>query len=146
MSKATTLLTKLGGSKKRWLLKKIKLPWIKHTVFHCKTWWTDNLFILFPGLFEIIAQSALGSAIPFHWSYVEIVRKQVICEFLHLRILSSTKKSNKKAHQPNLPVMGLSSALRYLPADNRVWWPKKCIMQANSIKPNNGWNYWPNFL
>ena len=54
MSKPTALPTKLGGSKKKMLLlNKIKLTW------------TDSLNILFPGLFDIIVQSALGSAIPF---------------------------------------------------------------------------------
>ena len=65
VSKATTLPTKLGGSKKRWLLNKIKLTWDKKIVFHCKEWWAASLFILFPGLFEIVAQSADGTAILF---------------------------------------------------------------------------------
>ena len=37
MPKATILPTKLDGSKKRWLLNKIKLTW-ENTVFHCKEW------------------------------------------------------------------------------------------------------------
>ena len=35
----------------------------------------------------------------------------MLCEFLHLRILSRTEKGTKQGHQPNLAVMGLSSAL-----------------------------------
>ena len=37
--------------KKRWRLNKIKLTW-ENTVFHCRAWWTDSLYVLFPGLFE----------------------------------------------------------------------------------------------
>ena len=50
MSKATTLPTKLGGSKNRWLLNKIKLSWEQNIVLHCPDKGTDCLFILFPGL------------------------------------------------------------------------------------------------
>ena len=45
-------------------------------------------FLLFPGPFDIIIQSALESAIPL---YVEVVRKRVFWEILHLGILSSTE-------------------------------------------------------
>ena len=92
MSKATTLTTKLGGSKKRLLLNKIKLTREKKTLSHCKACWTDSFLILFTGLLEIIAQSALGLAIPLYWMYVEVVRKRVLCEFLRLGILSSAEK------------------------------------------------------
>ena len=43
VSKATTLPTKLGGSKKRWQINKIKLTWEMKTVFHCKEWWAAYL-------------------------------------------------------------------------------------------------------
>ena len=51
--------------KKRWLLNKIKWSLEKKTVFHCNEWWATSLLILILGLFEIIAQSAHGSAIHF---------------------------------------------------------------------------------
>ena len=65
---------------------KIKFTWEKNTEVHEKAWWIDSLFISFPGLFEIIAHSALGSAISFCWMYVEVVRKQVFCEFSLLKM------------------------------------------------------------
>ena len=43
--------------------------------------------------------------------YVEVVRRQVLCDFLHLWVLSGTEKDTKQAHQPDLAVMGLSFAL-----------------------------------
>ena len=43
---------------KRWLLSKIKLTLEKKIEFHCKEWWAASIFVLFPGLFAIIAQSA----------------------------------------------------------------------------------------
>ena len=43
VSKATTLPTKLGGSKKRWLPNKIKLNWEEKTAFPCKEWWAASL-------------------------------------------------------------------------------------------------------
>ena len=106
------LSTIIVGSKKRWLFIKIKLTWGKNTVFHCREWWNDSLFILFIGSFKIIAESDLWSANPFYWMYGEIVRRRVLCEFLNLGILSSTAKGTKWAHQPDLTVMGLSSTLR----------------------------------
>ena len=39
-----TLPTKLGESKKRWLLKEIKLTLWEISVFHCKEWWAASLF------------------------------------------------------------------------------------------------------
>ena len=65
VSKATMLPTKLGQSKTRWLLNKIKLASEKKTIFHGNKWWAASLFTLFPGLFEIIAQSVHGSTIHF---------------------------------------------------------------------------------
>ena len=48
------------------MLNKIKLTWVNINLFHCKAWWwTDSHFILFPGLLQIIALSALGSATHF---------------------------------------------------------------------------------
>ena len=38
VSKATTLPTKLGGIKQRWLLNKIKLTREPKTVFHCQVY------------------------------------------------------------------------------------------------------------
>ena len=63
MSKATTLSTKLGMSKKRWLLNKNQNNLGKENcIFHCKELRAAFIFILFPGLFEIVAQSADGTA------------------------------------------------------------------------------------
>ena len=47
-------------------------------------------------LFEIIAQSAHGSAIRFLWMYVEVARKRMFDDFLHFGILSSPKKVQDK--------------------------------------------------
>ena len=52
-------------------------------IFHSKEWWAASLFVLFPGLFEIVAQSADGTAKLLLWIYVDVVRKWVLCEFLH---------------------------------------------------------------
>ena len=95
VSKAATLLSKLGGSKKRWLLNKIKLTWEKKIAFHCKEKRAASLFILFPGLFEITAQSAHGTKILVFGMYVEIVRKWVLLDFLHFGVLSSNEKGTK---------------------------------------------------
>ena len=96
VSKATTLPTKQRKKiKKRWLLNKIKLTWEKKTVFHCKEWWAASLFILFPGLFEIVAQSADGTAILFLGMHVDVVRKWVLLDFLHFGVLSHTEKGTK---------------------------------------------------
>ena len=67
MSKATTLQTKLGGRKKMMAAqtksncpgKRTLYPIARHREF-------TPLFILFPGLFEIIVQSTLGTAILFY--------------------------------------------------------------------------------
>ena len=120
VSKATTLPTKLDGSKKRWLLNKIKLPWEKKIVFHCKEWWDASRFILLPGLFKIVAQSADGTGILFLGMYVEVVRKWVFCDFLHFGVLSHTENSTKWAYQPKLAVLGLSAALNL---DRPQMWP-----------------------
>ena len=112
LAKATTLLTKLGGSKTRWLLNKTKLTYKMKTVY-CKEWWAASLFILFPGLpvFEIIAQSADGTAILFLEMDVDVVRKWVLWAFLHFGVLSHTAKGTKWVYQPKLDVLGLSTAL-----------------------------------
>ena len=150
MSKATTRPTKLGGSKRRWLFNKIKLTWEENTVFHRKEWWIDSLFILFPGLFYIIVQSAIRSAIPFYWMYLEVVSRRVLCEFLHLGILSSTEKGTKQAHQPNLAVMGLNCASRIDPflaiylswksCGSLIWDPSLKLSWVGSLhyKPESG--------
>ena len=52
-------------------------------IFHSKEWWAASLFVLFPGLIEIIAQSADGTAKLLLWIYVDVVRKWVLWEFLH---------------------------------------------------------------
>ena len=111
LAKATTLLTKLGGSKTRWLLNKIKLTYEMKTVFHCKEWWAASLFILFPGLFEIIAQSADGTEILFLEMGADVVRKWVLWAFLHFGVLSHTAKGTKWVYQPKLDVLGWSAAL-----------------------------------
>ena len=41
---ATIIPARLGGSKKRWRLNKIKLTWEKQTIFHLEKWWTATLF------------------------------------------------------------------------------------------------------
>ena len=63
------------GVIKRWHLNKIKLTWATKTVFHCKELRAASLFRLFPGLFEIVAQSADGTAKLSVEMYVDIVRK-----------------------------------------------------------------------
>ena len=40
-------------------------------------------FLLFPGLFDIIAQLVYGSTISI-WLYVGVVKKWLLCDFLHL--------------------------------------------------------------
>ena len=90
VSKATRLLTKLGRSKKWLLTNNIKLTLEKKVVFHCKEWWAASLFILFQGLFEIIAQSADWTAILFLGMYVDVARKLVLWDFLHFGVLSHT--------------------------------------------------------
>ena len=141
--KATTLPTKLGGNKKRWLPNKIKSTWEKKTVFHCKEWWAASIFALFPCLFEIVTQSADGTAKLLLWMYVDIFREWVLWDFLHFGVLSSTKKGTKWAYQPNLAELGLSPALKL--------WNRCCITLnypkyfqiANSKKMDlspSGWN------
>ena len=49
-------------------------------------------FFIIPGLFQIIAQSAYGLAIPSVWMYVGVVNKWLLCDFLHFGILFSTEK------------------------------------------------------
>ena len=120
------------GSKKWWLLIKIKLTWEKNTVFHCREWRNDSLFILFIGLFQIIAESDLWSAKPFYWMYGEIVRRRVLCEFLNLGILSSTAKGTKWAHQPDLAVMGFSSAVRHVSSISSMKFLNKILTYTHS--------------
>ena len=64
LSKATTLPEKHGGNKKKKTVQTHKTTRGKKTLFHRKKWWAAPLFILFPDLFEIIAQSAHGSGKP----------------------------------------------------------------------------------
>ena len=54
----------LVGVKKKTAARKNQLTLEKKAVglFLCKEWWTTSLFILFPGLSDIIAQSADGTA------------------------------------------------------------------------------------
>ena len=75
VSKATTLRTKLGGSKKRWLLKQNNINLGKGNFIPLQGLWATSLFITFPGLFEIIAQSADGTAILIYGMYVDVGRK-----------------------------------------------------------------------
>ena len=44
--------------------------------------------------------------------YVDVARKWVLWDFFHFGVLSCTDNSTKSANQPNLAVLGLSSALR----------------------------------
>ena len=104
------LLSKTTTCKKRWLLNKIRLTWEAKTALHCKEWWAASLFILFQSLFKIIAQSAHGTANLLFWMYVDVVRQWLLLDFLHFGVLSSTEKGTKWAYQPNLAVLGLSSA------------------------------------
>ena len=62
MLKATILPTTLGGSKKRWLLKQNQINLGKENCIPLQGMWAAFLFISPPGLFEIVAQSADGTA------------------------------------------------------------------------------------
>ena len=79
-------------------------------------------FLLFPGLFKIIAQSAYGSAIPSVWMYVGVVRKWFVCDFWHFGILFSTKKGTNQTYQSNVAALGLSSALKAKKVKVIVWY------------------------
>ena len=46
--------------------------------------------------------------------YVDVVRKRVLWDFLHLGVLSHTEKDTKWAYQSKLAVLELSTALIYL--------------------------------
>ena len=80
-------LRKLGELKK-WMLNKIKLTWEKNTVFHCKEWWTDSLFMLFPGYSQLVDQQ---------YHFIECMWRFsgdgcVANFYLHTWILPSTEK------------------------------------------------------
>ena len=84
--------------KKRWLLNKIKWTLEKKTVLYCNEWWATSLLILILGLFEIIAQSAHGSAIHFVQCTWRLSGKGAFGLFALwdiAGILSNTEKGNK---------------------------------------------------
>ena len=83
MSQATTLPTTLGGSKKMAALQnQINLG--KENLILLQVIVSRLPFLLFPSLFEIIARSAHGSAIPHVRMYVGVVRKWLLCDFCTL--------------------------------------------------------------
>ena len=111
VSKAAILPTKHGGSKKRWQLKK---HWINHWKLHstARNGELPPFFILFPGLFEIIAQSAHGTAILVFGMYVEVFRKRGLW-------LVTTKVLNELISQIYqcwgwVPVLGMNVSVKFL--------------------------------
>ena len=80
-------------------------------VFHSKEWWAASLFVLFPGLIDIIAQSADGIAKLLLWIYVDVLRKWVLWDFLHFGYCLVAEKGINWAYPPNLAVLGLSTTL-----------------------------------
>ena len=64
VSQATTLPTILGGSKKKMAAQQNQINLGKENLIPLQEMGSCLHFLLFPGLFEIIAQSSYGSAIP----------------------------------------------------------------------------------
>ena len=95
VSQVTSLPTRLDGSKKRWLHKQNQFNLGKQNMFLLQEMGSCLPVLLYPGLFEIIAQSAYGLAIPSFWMYVGVVENWLLCDFLHFGILFSTDKGTK---------------------------------------------------
>ena len=64
------------------------------------------LFFLFPGLILIVAKSADETAILLLGLYVDVVRKCVLCYFMHVGILSHTEKVPNELISPNWLCLG----------------------------------------
>ena len=88
-SKAATLRTKLGESLEK-TLDKIKLTWEMKFCSIARS--SAYFYILSPGLFEIIAQSAHGSTKLIFVCIWMLSIKWVLWDFLPFGVLSSTKK------------------------------------------------------